>query len=166
MRLFQDEINSKIVHILGAALIVCGGVALPSIRFQHHLHVSVCMHHPALQALGYLWCIVLCRAAAWESLLRSLWLFAPAGEKTYYFDDVWFGSPPNTVNLDEFIWNNNKQNVIVFPNPSKENINIQTLNYSGIVEIQLFDLLGNNIINSCSRNLSIKQLKKGIYKDF
>ena len=86
-----------------------------------------------------------------------------AGEKTYFFDDVWFGSPPNTVNLDECIWNNNKQNVIVFPNPSKENINIQTLNYIGIVEIQLFDLLGNNIINSCSRNLSIKQLKKGVY---
>ena len=86
-----------------------------------------------------------------------------AGEKTYYFDDVWFGSPPNTVNLDECIWNNNKQNVIVFPNPSKENINIQTLNYIGIVEIQLFDLLGNNIINNCSRNLSIKHLKKGVY---
>ena len=86
-----------------------------------------------------------------------------AGEKTYYFDDVWFGSPPNTVNLDECIWNNNKQNVIIFPNPSKENINIQTLNYIGIVEIQLFDLLGNNIINNCSRNLSIKHLKKGIY---
>ena len=86
-----------------------------------------------------------------------------AGEKTYYFDDVWFGSPPNTVNLDECIWNNNKQNVIVFPNPSKENINIQTLNYIGIVEIQLFDLLGNIIINNCSRNLSIKHLKKGIY---
>ena len=86
-----------------------------------------------------------------------------AGEKIYYFDDVWFGSPPNTVNLEECIWNNNKQNVIVFPNPSKENINIQTLNYIGIVEIQLFDLLGNNIINSCSRHLSIKDLKKGVY---
>ena len=86
-----------------------------------------------------------------------------AGEKTYYFDDVWFGSPPNTVNLEESIWNNNKQNVIVFPNPSKENINIQTLNYIGIVETQLVDLLGNNIINSCSRNLSIKDLKKGVY---
>jgi len=86
-----------------------------------------------------------------------------AGEKTYYFDDVWFGSPPNTVNLEECIWNNNKQNVIVFPNPSKENINIQTLNYIGIVETQLVDLLGNNIINSCSRNLSIKDLKKGVY---
>ena len=86
-----------------------------------------------------------------------------AGEKTYFFDDVWFGSPPNTVNLDECIWNNNKQNVIIFPNPSKENINIQTLNYIGIVEIQLFDLLGNNIINNCSRNLSIKHLKKGVY---
>ena len=86
-----------------------------------------------------------------------------AGEETYYFDDVWFGSPPNTVNLEECIWNNNKQNVIVFPNPSKENINIQTLNYIGIVETQLFDLLGNDIINSCSRNLSIKHIKKGVY---
>ena len=86
-----------------------------------------------------------------------------AGEKTYYFDDVWFGSPPNTVNLEECVWNNNKQNIVVFPNPTKENINIQTLNYNGIVETQLFDILGNNIINSCSRNLSLKDLKKGVY---
>jgi len=87
-----------------------------------------------------------------------------AGEKTYYFDDVWFGFPPsNPNNIEECIWNENKNYISIFPNPTKENITINTLNYSGKVETQVFNLLGNNIINSNSRNLSLGLLKSGVY---
>tara|TARA_B110000037_G_scaffold8054_1_gene8666 strand:+ start:2669 stop:3817 length:1149 start_codon:yes stop_codon:yes gene_type:complete len=87
-----------------------------------------------------------------------------AGEKTYYFDDVWFGFPPsNPNNIEECIWNENKNYISIFPNPAKENITINTPHYSGKVETQVFDLLGNNVINSNSRNLSFGLLKSGIY---
>ena len=87
-----------------------------------------------------------------------------AGEKTYYFDDVWFGFPPsNPNNIEECIWNENKNYISIFPNPAKENITINTLNYSGKVEVQVFDLLGNNVINSNSRNFSLLTLRNGVY---
>lgn len=87
-----------------------------------------------------------------------------AGEKTYYFDDVWFGFPPSNPNsIEECIWNENKNYISIFPNPTKENITINTLNYSGKVEAQVFDLLGNKVINSNSRNLSLGVLKSGVY---
>ena len=87
-----------------------------------------------------------------------------AGEKTYYFDDVWFGFPPsNPNNIEECIWNENKNYISIFPNPAKENITINTLNYSGKVEVQVFDLLGNNVINSNSRNFSLLPLRNGVY---
>lgn len=87
-----------------------------------------------------------------------------AGEKTYYFDDVWFGFPPsNPNNIEECIWNESKNYISIFPNPAKENITINTPHYSGKVETQVFDLLGNNVINSNSRNLSFELLKSGIY---
>ena len=87
-----------------------------------------------------------------------------AGEKTYYFDDVWFGFPPSNPNsIEECIWNENKNSFTVFPNPTKENITINTLNYSGKVETQVFDFLGNNVINSNSRNFSLISLKNGVY---
>tara|TARA_B110001452_G_scaffold5189_1_gene4842 strand:+ start:121 stop:1425 length:1305 start_codon:yes stop_codon:yes gene_type:complete len=87
-----------------------------------------------------------------------------AGEKTYYFDDVWFGfSPSNPNNIEECIWNENKNYISIFPNPTKENITINTPHYSGKVESQVFDLLGNNVLNSNSRNLSLELLKNGIY---
>jgi hypothetical protein len=86
-----------------------------------------------------------------------------AGEKIYYFDDVWFGVPPsNPNNIEECIWNE-KYNITVFPNPTKENISIRTPNYSGKLETQIFDLLGNNIMNTYSRNFSLKTLKNGVY---
>ena len=87
-----------------------------------------------------------------------------AGEKTYYFDDVWFGFPPSNPNsIEECIWNENKNSFTVFPNPTKENITINTLNYPGKVETQVFDFLGNNVINSNSRNFSLISLKNGVY---
>ena len=87
-----------------------------------------------------------------------------AGEKTYYFDDVWFGFPPSNPNsIEECIWNENKNYISIFPNPTKENITLNTLNYSGKVEVQVFDLLGNKVINSNSRNLSLGVLKSGVY---
>ena len=87
-----------------------------------------------------------------------------AGEKTYYFDDVWFGFPPSNPNsIEECIWNENKNSFTVFPNPTKENITINTLNYPGNVETQVFDFLGNNVINSNSRNFSLISLKNGVY---
>ena len=87
-----------------------------------------------------------------------------AGEKTYYFDDVWFGFPPSNPNsIEECIWNENKNYISIFPNPTKENITLNTLNYSGKVEVQVFDLLGNKVMNSNSRNLSLGVLKSGVY---
>jgi len=86
-----------------------------------------------------------------------------AGEKTYYFDDVWFSFPPsNPNNIEECIWNKNKNYISIFPNPTKEKIRINTLNF-GKVETQVFNLLGNNVINSNSRDLYLWQLKNGIY---
>ena len=87
-----------------------------------------------------------------------------AGEKIYYFDDVWFGFPPSNPNsIEECIWNENKNYISIFPNPTKENITLNTLNYSGKVEVQVFDLLGNKVMNSNSRNLSLGVLKSGVY---
>ncbi|MDG1689528.1 MAG: T9SS type A sorting domain-containing protein [Flavobacteriales bacterium] len=87
-----------------------------------------------------------------------------AGEKTYYFDDVWFGFPPSNPNsIEECIWNENKNYISIFPNPTKENITINTPHCSGKVETQVFDLLGNNVINSSSRSLSLGLLKSGVF---
>ena len=87
-----------------------------------------------------------------------------AGKKTYYFDDVWFGFPPSNPNsIEECIWNENKSSFTVFPNPTKENITINTLNFSGKVEAQIFDLSGRLVLRSSKKFINISSFKNGVY---
>lgn len=84
---------------------------------------------------------------------------AVAGEKTYYFDNVNFGTPLlNTVDFAT-------PNFSMYPNPATNTLNINSV--SDIKEVKIYNTLGqlvmNQSINSNSLVLPVENLSKGIY---
>ena len=74
-----------------------------------------------------------------------------------YFDNVY------DLGSNTGILNNPKFQVEAYPNPSSDQITIDTHNYKGAISIQVFDLLGNLVNTTQNRAISLKGLSKGIY---
>ena len=51
----------------------------------------------------------------------------------------------------------------VFPNPTKENINISIDNFNGNIQIEVCDLIGNRLQLTNETTISLRNYSKGIY---
>ena len=68
-------------------------------------------------------------------------------DNVIYFDNV-YGSTSNTS-----ITTNNKESLTLYPNPAQNVVTIQ--NTSGSVNIEVFDVIGNFILQSRNKTLDI-----------
>ena len=64
-----------------------------------------------------------------------------------------------TLNLDASFINKIK----IFPNPTKENINISLKNFNGNIRNEVFDLVGNKLLISSETTISLQHYARGIY---
>jgi hypothetical protein len=84
---------------------------------------------------------------------------ALAGEKTYYFDNVNYGTP--LLNNTEFT----VSNFSLYPNPVKNVLNISS--EAEIKEVNIYNTLGQLVVSqsqsSNSVALSTESLSKGVY---
>ena len=74
--------------------------------------------------------------------------------------------------LNNFIINcNNVTNLIneedisfiSYPNPTKENITISIKNFNGNIQIQVYDIIGNQLQVTKETTISLQDYSKGIY---
>lgn len=83
---------------------------------------------------------------------------ATAGSKTYYFDDVSFGSPLSTTNLAS-------NNFRMYPNPTNDFLNLSCT--SIIDNIQIYNTLGQLLSKQTSTSnelsVNVSNLSKGVY---
>jgi hypothetical protein len=74
-----------------------------------------------------------------------------------YFDNVYDANSNTGINKSP------KLDLLLYPNPAKDQVTIDTPNYKGTIAIDVFDLLGNLVNTTKSRAISLKGLSKGIY---
>ncbi len=83
---------------------------------------------------------------------------ATAGAKTYYFDDVSYGTG---LAVEGF----NVSNFNLYPNPTKNNLTIESLNE--IQNISIFNLLGQEVqkasVTATQTTLDVSSLENGVY---
>ena len=65
---------------------------------------------------------------------------------------------PSTTDIIEI-----EKNLLVYPNPTSEKINISVDNFNGNIQIEVYDLIGNNLQLTNETTLSLKGYSKGIY---
>ena len=56
-----------------------------------------------------------------------------------------------------------KNNISIFPNPTKENITISVENFNGNIKTEVFDLIGNKLQISTETTISLSDYAKGVY---
>lgn len=85
---------------------------------------------------------------------------ATAGEKTYYFDDVKFGSA-STASLEDL----EVFGFRIYPNPTTDRLQLKAA--SNIESIEIFDIVGRRMLtdspNALTKELNISNLSNGIY---
>ena len=74
-----------------------------------------------------------------------------------YFDNV-YGTSTNTG-----VENDYKSDLVISPNPVKDLLNISIANFSGNLDIQIFDLAGVLVASSKKSKINIESFAKGIY---
>ena len=57
----------------------------------------------------------------------------------------------------------NHQSIVLFPNPTKENITVSIGNYNGFIKTEVYDLLGNKLTSFENNTISLKDMSNGIY---
>ena len=57
----------------------------------------------------------------------------------------------------------NHQSIVLFPNPTKENITVSIGNYHGFIKTEVYDLLGNKLTSFKNKTISLKDFGNGIY---
>ena len=80
-----------------------------------------------------------------------------AQDNIIYFDNVY------DLGSNTGILSSPKLQVEAYPNPSSDQITIDTHNYKGAISIQVFDLTGNLVSDVQTRVVSLKSLSKGVY---
>lgn len=83
---------------------------------------------------------------------------ATAGSKTYYFDNVSFGSPLGTSNFDT-------NGFRMYPNPAKDLLNLSS---STLIEnVKVYNTLGQLVLKQTNASndvsLNVSELSKGVY---
>ena len=76
-------------------------------------------------------------------------------DNVIYFDNV-YGSTTNTS-----ITTNNKESLTLYPNPAQDVVTIQ--NNIGSANIEVYDVIGNFILQSRNKTIDISNLPNGIY---
>ena len=56
-----------------------------------------------------------------------------------------------------------EKNLLVYPNPTSEKINISVDNFNGNIQIEVYDLIGNKLQTSNESTISLRNYSKGIY---
>lgn len=93
-----------------------------------------------------------------EDSLGNLYVAGLSNGKIYKIIDDTLSNDDNTID-----------NVIsIYPNPTKDSINISTKSLQNIIKITVYDLLGKMVIDKTINNLStfklsVKNLKQGVY---
>ena len=103
-------------------------------------------------------------------------LTAPAGQLYYQIEVIsgytcdpgksYNSSRSNVVDnaqAPSMIISNESSKVKVYPNPAKESVNIEVVNYQGEVRTEVYDLIGNLIISTNERLIDLQSFSKGIY---
>lgn len=67
-----------------------------------------------------------------------------------------------TVSLSNYLDLENSS-ISIFPNPTKENINISVDNFNGNIQTEVFDLIGNRLQVTNETTISLRNYSKGIY---
>ena len=57
----------------------------------------------------------------------------------------------------------NYQTIVLFPNPTKENITVSIGNYNGFIKTEVYDLLGNKLTYFENNTISLNDFGNGIY---
>ena len=57
----------------------------------------------------------------------------------------------------------NHQSIVLFPNPTKENITVSIGNYHGFIKTEVYDLLGNKLTSFENNTISLKDFGNGVY---
>jgi hypothetical protein len=100
-------------------------------------------------------------AAADRTGLFQLVLDA-AGGNDYYFDNIYF-SAVTTLSVD----NVTESSFEVYPNPTKDNWTLKTKNSQNIMSVQVFDILGKQVLSlapdASEVSIDASGLKDGIY---
>ena len=65
-------------------------------------------------------------------------------------------------NPNSIIKNKNSK-VLIYPNPSREKVNIEIINFDGKIKTELYDLIGNLIIKTNKTTIDLQFLSKGVY---
>ena len=65
---------------------------------------------------------------------------------------------PSTTDIIEI-----EKNLLVYPNPTSEKINISVDNFNGNIQIEVYDLIGNSLQLTNETTLSLRGYSKGIY---
>ena len=61
------------------------------------------------------------------------------------------------------IISNEPNNIVVYPNPSDEEINISVENFNGYFKAELYDLIGNKLQSSTETTINLRDYAKGVY---
>ena len=57
----------------------------------------------------------------------------------------------------------NKNDILIYPNPTKDIIFVDLENFKANIKIELFDLLGNKLISTSSQKISLKNYRPFYY---
>ena len=64
----------------------------------------------------------------------------------------------NTTSIEE-----NINAISLYPNPTNENITISIENFNGNIQTEVFDLIGNKLLNTNETTISLQDYARGIY---
>ena len=91
-----------------------------------------------------------------DSLIFNL-IDDSCGHRGFLFTHNWVRTNTNVQNKYE------KITMKIFPNPTKENINISINNYNGNIQTEVFDLIGNRLQTTNETIISLQDYVRGIY---
>ena len=112
-----------------------------------------------------------CTTTQDTSSLPNYYYFCIRGDTNYILPDGLYSTHPNfgdairckrTVSLSNDLDLENSS-ISIFPNPTKENINISIDNFNGNIQIEVFDLVGNKLQITDKTTISLIDYSKGIY---
>ena len=70
---------------------------------------------------------------------------------------------PSQILLSSSDYSSSQFDFSIYPNPTKENITISLNNYSGNIQTEVFDLIGNELQITNENTISLKDYAKGVY---
>ena len=103
----------------------------------------------------------------WEDICMPLDTSLNIQVESYSYDCTGLEPTTNTITINcipstDFKLEN-KNDILIYPNPTKDIIFVDLENFKANIKIELFDLLGNKLISTSSQKISLKNYPKGVY---